>query len=116
MSIFEMPFFAEECLSEYHNFLWTIFYELLATTGSSFPHYWIFYEVSYGNWKTWIILFCLVILGEGHPELEKFTYGQLKCEVAAWAGALRNAGVCKGDVVAGVLPNSPQVFCCFKPC
>ncbi|CAG7719865.1 unnamed protein product [Allacma fusca] len=48
--------------------------------------------------------------GEGHPTLETLTYGQLKAEVTAWAAALREAGVKKGDVVAGILPNCPQTL------
>lgn len=47
--------------------------------------------------------------GEGHPNPIKLTYGELRLEVGAWAKALRNAGVGKNSVVAGVLPNSPEV-------
>ena len=51
----------------------------------------------------------LYVVGEGHPELEKLTFAQLKAKVSAWAAALRSLGVQKNDVVAGILPNGIEV-------
>jgi len=48
--------------------------------------------------------------GEGHPGSEEWTFGKLREEVGAWAKALKALGVKRGDVVAGVLPNCPQVI------
>ena len=41
------------------------------------------------------------------------TYGQLRNHVAAVASALRKMGVGRGDVVVGVLPNSPHAVIAF---
>lgn len=39
----------------------------------------------------------------------KWTYAELRKEVAAWASALRDVGIKTNDVVAGILPNCPEV-------
>lgn len=48
--------------------------------------------------------------GEGHPDVEKWTFRELRMEVSAWANALKNCGIKKGDVVAGILPNCPHTL------
>jgi len=49
----------------------------------------------------------IVFKGEGRP-VERRTFGQLRADVAAFAAALRKAGVRPGDRVAGYLPNLPE--------
>lgn len=56
-----------------------------------------------------IYIYTACVIGEGHPDIEKLTFSQLKSKVSAWAAALKNSGIQKGDVVAGVLPNGVEV-------
>jgi len=51
----------------------------------------------------------IIFKGEGQPTV-RITYAQLYNEVARMAKALREAGVVKGDRVAGYVPNMPQTI------
>jgi acetoacetyl-CoA synthetase len=51
--------------------------------------------------------------GQNHPERRQVTGKELVAEVAAVAGALRAAGVEKGDRVAGYLPNCIETVVAF---
>ncbi|MGH2344287.1 MAG: AMP-binding protein, partial [Chloroflexota bacterium] len=48
------------------------------------------------------------------PEGERrWTYGELRTQVAALAGQLADAGIGRGDRVAVVLPNGPEIVAAF---
>ncbi len=51
----------------------------------------------------------IIFKGEGQTAT-RLTYAQLYREVAAVARALKDAGVCVGDRVAGFMPNLPQTI------
>jgi acetoacetyl-CoA synthetase len=51
----------------------------------------------------------IIFKGEGQPT-RRMTYAQLYDEVARMAKSLREAGVVKGDRVAGYLPNVPEAI------
>ena len=52
----------------------------------------------------------LVFKGEAMSEAVRYTYAQLYDEVARLAKSLREAGVRKGDRVAGYMPNMPRTI------
>src|SRR5438445_7257400 len=56
----------------------------------------------------------LAIIGrsEREPE-ERWTYGQLRDEVAAVSAGLRKLGVGPGDRVAAFMPNTPEAAICL---
>ena len=51
----------------------------------------------------------IIFKGEGQPT-RRMSYAQLYDEVARMAKSLRDAGVVKGDRVAGYLPNMPEAI------